>query len=160
VNPNQANGLNIGGNSGAANSGIDLATGNIDPIAAKEAVLKKLSDGGSLKCVILRKKIKKTISEESKEGEEVERIIFCSDPRQIKGFNKRKHKHEVKTKRNKKTSLKEKMQLQKANFDDFKDRNPRSETSSLFRQSRYGAPASGTDTKIKIGNTGGFDSQS
>lgn len=60
----------------------------------------------TLKCTILRKKIR---SVSAGEKEKVERIIFCSDPRQIKGFNKRKHKHEVKTKRAKKTSLKEKM---------------------------------------------------
>jgi hypothetical protein len=52
------------------------------------------------------------------EVEKVERVVFCSDPRQIKQFNKRKHKHEVKIKRTKKTSLKDKMQTSKHLLDD------------------------------------------
>lgn len=62
----------------------------------------------TLSCTVLRKRIKPVSGEDR-----VERVIFVSDPRQIKGFNKRKHKHEVKTKRTKKTSLKEKMQIAK-----------------------------------------------
>jgi hypothetical protein len=81
--------------------------------------------------------------------------MFVSDPRQIKGFNKRKHKHEVKTKRTKKTSLKEKMQITKPMMDDLKDR-ARSETSSVINKGhgRSGEPA----LKIKIG--GGMDTPS
>ena len=77
----------------------------------------------TLSCKILRKKIKPVESSGNNEGEseaganeninKFERIIFCSDPRQIKGFSKRKLKHDVKTKRTKKTSLKEKMQISK-----------------------------------------------
>lgn len=86
----------------------------------------------TLKCTILRKKIK-PVNGEADSADKIERVIFCSDPRQIKGFNKRKHKHEVKIKRTKKTSLKDKMQTLKPIIDDFKDRRERSETSSMLR---------------------------
>ena len=144
----QSSGLNIGGNSGQVNTGIDLATGNIDLQAAAEALRQRLQEGGmTLSCKILRKKIKPVDSgnanasafqdEESKTGggAKFERIIFCSDPRQIKGFSKRKLKHDVKTKRTKKTSLKEKMQITKPMLmDDLKENRRRgSETSSVVR---------------------------
>lgn len=65
----------------------------------------------TFKCEILRKKIKAVnqSTEQQQNNNKIERVIFCSDQRQVKGFKKRKHKHEVKTKRTKKTSLKEKM---------------------------------------------------
>jgi hypothetical protein len=59
--------LNIGGNSGGL-SGIDLATGNIDPAAASEALKKKINEGGSYKCTILKKKIKQYLEEGKEEG--------------------------------------------------------------------------------------------
>jgi hypothetical protein len=80
----------------------------------------KLKEGSmSLKCTILRKRIKPVSGEKNK----IERVIFCSDPRQIKGFKKRKQKHDVKTKRIKKTSLNKKMQITKPLVEsDYKDR--------------------------------------
>ena len=53
-------GLNIGGNSGSANNpSIDLATGNMDIQAAAETLRQRLLEGGmTLKCTILRKRIK------------------------------------------------------------------------------------------------------
>ena len=96
------------------------------------------------------------------ENKAIDRVIFCSDPRQIKGFNKRKHKHEVKTKRTKKTSLKEKMQTSKPIMDDMKER-ARSETSSVFNKAYQpgGQPIGkiGESVKIKIGG-GNTETQS
>jgi hypothetical protein len=61
-----------------ANSGIDLATGQYDLQAATEALRSKLKEGSmSLKCTILRKKIKPVSGDKNK----IERVIFCSDPR-------------------------------------------------------------------------------
>jgi hypothetical protein len=79
----------------------------------------------SLECTILRKKIKPV----NGDREKIERVIFCSELRQIKGFNKRKHKHEVKTKRTKKTSLKEKMQTSKQMIEAGVERDRKSESS-------------------------------
>lgn len=117
---NQGMGLNIGGNSGSQNTGIDLSTGNLDVNAAAEALRQRLQEGGmTLRCKILKKKIKGI---EGPDKGKVERVIFCSDQRQIKGFSKRKHKNDVKTKRTKKTSLKEKMQTSKLTYEDLKDK--------------------------------------
>jgi hypothetical protein len=92
-----------------------------------------MADGLTLECTILRKKIKPVGAVANVgEPEKIERVIFCSDLRQIKGFKKRKHKHEVKTKRTKKTSLKEKMQTSKpfmGNLSDLRT-DKRSETQS------------------------------
>ena len=63
----------------------------------------------------------------------IERVIFCSDQRQVKGFKKRKHKHEVKTKRTKKTSLKEKMQTSKPFMEALNNAKRESETQSFTR---------------------------
>jgi len=154
---NQNSGLNIGGNSGG-NQGLDMNSLNIEPQMAKEALEKKLQEGGSLKCTILRKKIMKYVEEG--EPEQIEKIVFCSDPRQIKGFNKRKHKNEVKTSRNKKTSLKEKMQLQQANLDELKGSTNRSASSSVIKNSyRMNQGNSGANT-IKIGGFVPGDSSS
>lgn len=105
----------------------------------------------TLRCKILKKKIKAT---EGPNKDKVERVIFCSDQRQIKGFSKRKHKHDVKTRRTKKTSLKEKMQTSKLTMEDLKDR--KSDSSSLMRH-QFGKSDAG-DLKIKIG--GGMDTMS
>ena len=103
-----------------------------DREAAKKALREKMAnDGLTFECVILRKKIK-AVNQQSAAGEgnqnKIERVIFCSDHRQIKGFKKRKHKHEVKTKRTKKTSLKEKMQTSKPFLETLNNAKRESET--------------------------------
>jgi len=75
--------------------------------------------------------------------------------RQIKGFKKRKHKNEVKTKRTKKTSLKEKMQTSKpfmGNLSDFRDR--RSDTQSRLSGLNKNKDSRNepSPVKIKIGS--------
>lgn len=92
-------------------AGGGIFTAFEDRDSVKQVVREKLKDKEfSLECTILRKKIKPV---NGTNRDKIERVIFCSELRQIKGFNKRKHKHEVKTKRTKKTSLKEKMQTSK-----------------------------------------------
>jgi hypothetical protein len=88
----------------------------------------------TLECTILRKKIKPVNGDKDK----IERVLFCSDHRQIKGFNKRKHKHEVKTKRTKKTSLKEKMQTSKSMIFDGSDFRDRKSDSMSLRYNAHG----------------------
>ena len=124
----------------------------MDKELAKEALRQRLKEGqATMKCTILRKKIR-PVNADKDEGRKFERVIFCSDPRQIKGFNKRKHKHEVKTKRTKKTSLKEKMQTSKPFLDDKKPplRSGVSETSSVLLPSTTSVLKE--PVKIKIGH--------
>ena len=87
----------------------------------------RLQEGMTLKATILRKRIKPIGGSDAS----VDRVIFCSDPRQIKNFNKRKHKHETKSRRTKKTSLKEKMQAVRPMFEEGRER---SETSSVWNK--------------------------
>lgn len=94
-----------------------------------------------MRTTILRKKIK-PIS--AKDASEVERVVFCSDPRQVKNFNKRKHKHETKSRRSKKTSFKEKVKAAKPLFDDgggYREARE-SDTSSLWNK---GTPSNYTE---------------
>lgn len=71
--------MNIGGNSGGGNAGIDLSTGNLDVHAAAEALKQRLMEGGmTLRCKILKKKIKAT---EGVDKDKIERVVFCSDQR-------------------------------------------------------------------------------
>lgn len=55
----------------------------MDREAAKKALEQRLNDGNtSLKCTILRKKIKPVNPiTGDKEQDKIERVIFCSDPR-------------------------------------------------------------------------------
>jgi hypothetical protein len=114
-----------------------------------------MSDGLTLECTILRKKIK-PVTGAGLEHDKIERVIFCSDLRQIKGFKKRKHKHEVKTKRIKKTTLKQKMETSKpfmGNLSDLRER--RSETQSRLSgfQKNKDSKAETSPVKIKIGSS-------
>ena len=90
------------------------------------------------------------------EHDKIEKVIFCSDLRQIKGFKKRKHKHEVKTKRIKKTTLKQKMETSKpfmGNLSDLRER--RSETQSRLSgfQKNKDSKTETSPVKIKIGQS-------
>ena len=113
-------------------SGSNGFQGYLDKEVAARALKEKLNEDLTLQCTILRKKIKSVNGDK----DQIERVLFCSDHRQIKGFNKRKHKHEVKTKRTKKTTLKEKMQSSKSLLESGGDhRDRKSESSSIVRLS-------------------------
>jgi len=127
---------------------------------ARRALRDKINEGSSLACTILRKKIRNTDEgDKPLEERKVDRVIYCSDLRQIKNFNKRKNKHEGKITRVKKTSLKDKMHSVKQTlvYEDLRDR--RSETSSVFAvpqrgpSSQYGNQSidPGAPIKIQIG---------
>jgi hypothetical protein len=104
---------------------------------ARRALRDKINEGCSLACTILRKKIKNTDeADKPLEERKVDRVIYCSDLRQIKNFNKRKNKHEGKITRVKKTSLKDKMHSVKqalVNDDQQSMRDRKSDTSSVFQ---------------------------
>lgn len=127
---------------------------------ARKALAEKIAKGElTLECTILRKKIK-PVSDGNQEEEKIDRVIFCSDLRQIKGFKKRKHKHEVKTKRTKKTSLKEKMQTSKPFMSNLSDLRGAGGDRPSETQSKIsaGLPTKGNNkqgeqspVKIKIG---------
>lgn len=112
-------------------TGIGFQQGNPQDLeTARRALREKLNEGGSsLACTILRKKIK-DMDAGDEESKKIERVIFCSDQRQIKNFNKRKNKHEGKITRVKKTSLKDKMHTSKQALDRLM-RDRKSETSSV-----------------------------
>jgi hypothetical protein len=127
---------------------------------ARRALRDKINEGSTLACTILRKRIRNT-DEADKPIEErkVDRVIYCSDLRQIKNFNKRKNKHEGKITRVKKTSLKDKMHSVKQTIvtdDQHSIRDRRSETSSVFQvplrgsSSQYGNQGIDPGAPIKI----------
>lgn len=97
-----------------------------DRSAARKALEEKKKEGHTLSVTILRKKIRPVDQNSVAPASErkIERVIFCSDLRQIKGFNKRKNKHEGKITRTKKTSLKDKMQTSKRLMEQSKALRP------------------------------------